>query len=252
MCYSRRRAQDLAYGAIGLAAFLALWEVIGIQQLAGLTWPPLTTVLSFLFEPSRRPLFTRAASASFSMVGAGYLAGCLLGMIFAALAHLVSPLKEGLGRLSSIVHSIPSIALAPLFIILLSKQWSGMAIATINVYFIVFVAVQSGLAAASRSHHDLFTVLGANRFGRLIRLEVPAALPAIASGLKYAVPAAFIGAIIGEWFGATRGLGLLMVSAMQNFQIPLLWSAMLITSIGSLVSFGIMSIAERFVYARYR
>ncbi|MGO4837199.1 ABC transporter permease subunit, partial [Rhizobiaceae sp. 2RAB30] len=83
-------------------------------------------------------------------------------------------------------------------------------------------------------------------------LEMPAALPAIVSGLKYAVPAAFIGAIIGEWFGATRGLGLLMVSAMQNFQIPLLWSAVLITSAGSLASFGLMSIVERLVYARYR
>lgn len=60
------------------------------------------------------------------------------------------------------------------------------------------------------------------------------------------------GTIIGEWFGASRGLGLLMVSAMQNFQIPLLWSAMLLTSAGSLICFGVMSLFERFVYRRYR
>lgn len=249
---SKRRGQDIAYGAIGIAAFLGLWEYIGVNQLAGLTWPPLTTVLAFLFDPSRQTLFVRATSASFSMVGAGYVAGGVLGIVLAAVAHLVSPLKEGLGRLSSVIHSIPSIALAPLFIVLLSKEWSGMAIATLNVYFILFIATQSGLAAATRAHHDVFTVLGSNRFNRLVRLEAPAALPAIVSGFKYAVPAAFIGAIIGEWFGATRGLGLLMVSAMQNFQIPLLWSAVLITSAGSLISFGLMSLVERFVYARYR
>jgi NitT/TauT family transport system permease protein len=252
MRLSRHRAQDVIYGAVGIVSFLLLWEYIGESGLGGLSWPPLTTVLAFLLDPSRRPLFLRAASASFSMVGIGYLAGSLLGVALACIAHLFTPLKEGLGRLSSVVHSIPSIALAPLFIVFLSKDWSGMAIAMLNVYFILFIATQSGLAAASRSHHDVFTVLGAGRFTRLIRLEVPAALPAMVSGLKYAVPAAFIGVIIGEWFGASRGLGLLMVSAMQNFQIPLLWSAMLLTAGGSLISFGLMSLVERFAYARFR
>lgn len=252
MHISRTRAQDVAYGIAGIAAFLALWEYIGVHRLAGLSWPPLSAVLSYLFDPSRQALFIRATNASFFMVGAGYLAGGMLGILLAALAHLVTPLREGLGRLASVIHSIPSIALAPLFIILLSKEWSGMAIATINVYFILFISTQSGLAAATRAHRDLFTVLGAGRLVRLLRLEIPTALPAMVSGLKYAVPAAFIGAIIGEWFGATRGLGLLMVSAMQNFQIPLLWSAVLITSAGSLVCFGLMSLVERVVYRRYR
>ncbi len=249
---TRQKAQDLAYGTIGIAAFLALWEYIGVAGLAGLSWPPLTTVLAYLFDPSRQGLFLRAIGASFSMVTAGYVAGSIAGILFAVLGHLVLPLKEGLGRFASVVHSIPSIALAPLFIMLIDKDWTGMAIATLNVYFILFIATQSGLAAASRAHQDVFTVLGAGRVTRLLRLEMPAALPAMASGMKYAVPASFIGAIIGEWFGASRGLGLLMVSAMQNFQIPLLWSAMLLTSAGSLICFGVMSLFERFVYRRYR
>ena len=64
--------------------------------------------------------------------------------------------------------------------------------------------------------------------------------------------AAFIGAILGEWFGSSRGLGLLMVSAMQNFQIPLLWSAVLIASTASLIVFGLMGLLEQFVYGRYK
>lgn len=252
MAMSKRRAQDLAFGAIGIAAFLALWEYIGVSGIAGLSFPPLSTVLVYLFAPSRQALFLRATGASFSMIAAGYVAGALVGILLALLGHLVGPLKEGLGRFASVIHSMPSIALAPLFIVLISKDWTGMAIATLNVYFILFIATQSGLAAASRTHQDVFTALGASRLARMLRLELPAAFPAMASGLKYAVPASFIGAIIGEWFGASRGLGLLMVSAMQNFQIPLLWSAMLLTSAGSLLCFGLMSLLERFVYRRYR
>lgn len=66
--------------------------------------------------------------------------------------------------------------------------------------------------------------------------------------MKFATPAAFIGTILGEWFGATRGLGLLMVSAMQNFQIPLLWSAVTIVSTASLIAYGLLSLVERYVH----
>ncbi|AJE46664.1 ABC transporter permease [Plastorhodobacter daqingensis] len=252
MTLSRERAQDVFYGVLGIVLFLAAWEYIGQNQLAGLTWPPLTTVIAYLTDPDRRPLFLRATSATFSMVGLGYLLGALLGALVAGLAHLVQPMREGLGRLSSVINAVPSIALAPLFIVLLSQEWTGMAIATLNVYFVIFVAAGSGLNAASTAHHDLFTTFGSNRFLRLLQLELPAALPALVSGLKYAVPASFIGAIIGEWFGSSRGLGLLMVSSMQNFQIPLLWSAVVIAAAGSLSAFGLMGLIERFVYGRFR
>lgn len=248
----QEKIQDVAFGVVGILLFLIAWEYIGRKQLAGLTWPPLSTVLSYLTEFSRRALFLRASEATFSMVVLGYVTGAVLGLTLAGLAHVLRPLSEGLGRLSSVVNSIPAIALAPLFIVLINANWAGMAIATLNVYFVIYVAASSGLTAASRAHHDLFTTFGASGVGRFQRLELPGALPALVSGLKYAVPASFIGVIVGEWFGASRGLGLLMVSAMQNFQIPLLWSAVVITAAGSLTAFGLMSLVERHVYARYR
>jgi NitT/TauT family transport system permease protein len=119
------------------------------------------------------------------------------------------------------------------------------------VFFVIYVATTSGLEKSRQNHRDLFTVLGATSVARFARLDFPAALPSIVSGMKYATPAAFIGAILGEWFGASRGLGLLMVSAMQNFQIPLLWSAVFIASAASRIAFGIMSLAERFVHGRF-
>jgi NitT/TauT family transport system permease protein len=70
--------------------------------------------------------------------------------------------------------------------------------------------------------------------------------------MKLAVPAALIGAIIGEWFGAPRGLGLLILSAMQNFQMLLLWSAVLLTALVSLTLFGALTLLERLVYERFR
>jgi ABC-type nitrate/sulfonate/bicarbonate transport system permease component len=248
----RRQMQDLTLSAIGVVVFAGLWEFIGVNRLAGLTWPPLSTVLAYLADPARHDLFLRAATATFSKVGLGFLIGAIAGVVVGSITHVLPPLRPGVDRLANVVNSIPAIALAPLLIVVFSREWTGMALAAVNVFFILYVATTSGLEHSTTTHRDLFRVIGASASSRLWRLDLPAALPAIVSGTKFAVPAAFIGAILGEWFGASRGLGLLIVSAMQNFQIPLLWSAVLIASITSLLAFGLVSIVETIVYSRYR
>jgi NitT/TauT family transport system permease protein len=248
----RERLRAIAYGVLGVAAFLGAWEAIGINRWAGLTWPPLSAVLAFTFDPDRRALFLRAMDATFSNVAAGYVLGVALGVAGGALGFLLRPLRPGLDRLVAVIHAIPSIALAPIFIVLISRDATGLALTALGVFYALYIATTSGLEAASAVHRDLFTVLGAPRWRRLRHLQLPAALPALASGLKFAVPGAFIGAIVGEWFGSSRGLGLLMASAMHNFQITLLWSAVLITSCASLACFGAAALLERHVARRYR
>ncbi len=244
--------QRLVLGLVGIGLFLAMWQLIGVYKLAGLTWPPLTVVLAFLTDPSKTTLFVRAASATFTSVAIGYVSGIVAGIAFAMLGHVVASLKPGLDRLIAVIHAIPPIALAPLFMVLVSRDSTSAAISGLVVFYMIYVATTSGLTASSAAHRDVFRALGATAVTRFWRLDLPAALPAVVSGMKLSVPVAFIGGIVGEWFGASRGLGLLMVSAMQNFQIPLLWSAVLIMTITSLVLFGLMSLLERLTYGRYR
>ena len=245
------KSQVLVLNLLGVALFLALWQVVGVNRWAGLTWPPLTDVVALLFNPSKTQLFVRAASATFSVVLLGYLGGALCGIGLGMLAHVVTQLRPGLDRLVSVVHAIPLIALAPLFIVLMDRDTTPIAIAALGVFYLFYVSTTSGLAASSMGHRDLFRVLGAPPAMRLWRLDLPAAFPALASAMKLAIPVAFIGSIVGEWFGASRGLGLLMVSAMQNFQIPLLWSAVAITACASLVGFALMSLVEKLAYGRF-
>jgi len=252
MGMTSERWQSLVLGVLGVALFLGAWEFIGVNRLAGLTWPPLSTVVAFMLDPSRAQLLGRAMEASFSMVLLGYVTGALIGIGLAGLVHVLPVVRPGMDRLASVIHAIPAIALAPLFIVILDRELTGMAIAALNVFFILYVSTTSGLNNSTAGHRDLFQVMGATRSTRLRRLDLPAALPAVVSGMKYSVPAAFIGTILGEWFGSSRGLGLLMVSAMQNFQIPLLWSAVFIASTASLLVFGLMGLLERFVYGRYK
>jgi NitT/TauT family transport system permease protein len=238
-------------GFAGLALFLGAWQAIGHYRLAGLTWPPLTEVVALLADPARWPLLGRALSASISQMALGYVLGLALGLGAAVATYLAPSARPGTDRLAAVINSIPSIALGPVFIVFLSRESTPAAIAAAHVAFIVYVAACSGLACASPAHHDLLSALGASRWRRLWHLDLPMSLPGLASGLKLAVPAALIGTVIGEWFGAPRGLGVLIVNAMQNFQIPLLWSVVVLIATTSLVLYAALTLVERACYARF-
>lgn len=238
-------------GALGIVLFLVLWEVVGRLQLLGISWPPLSDVLEMLTDESRQALFGRALGATLASTALGYLWGAGAGLILATVAHLLPVLRRGSDRLAAVLNSVPSIALGPIFLVLLTRESTPAAVASIHVFFIVFVSVGSGLKRATPAHRDLFAVLGADRVGRFVRLELPAALPSLVSGLRLAWPAALIGAIIGEWFGASRGIGILIINAMQNFQIVLLWCAVLLAVGASLFCYGLLTLLERAAYARF-
>lgn len=235
-----------------IALFLVAWEVVGRNRLVGLTWPPFSVVVAYLADPSRADLFGRALAATLTSAATGYTVGGAIGVGLALVAHLAPALRTGADRTASVVHAVPSIALAPIFVLILSRQSAPAGLAGLNAFFVFYVAATSGLAATTPAQNALMAVLGASRTKRLRHVALPAAIPALATGVKLAIPGALIGAILGEWFGAPRGLGILIVTAMQNFQIPLLWSAVLLTALTSLVLFVAATALERIAYDRFR
>lgn len=246
------RGQSLLLGGLGVVLLLGAWEIVGQLRLVGLTWPPFSTVMSFLLDPARQGLFGRALAATLTSMAFGYAIGAAAGLGFAMLGQILPPLRPGTDRATAVIHAIPSIALAPIFIVLLSREAAPVALAALNAFFIFYIAGSSGFGSASAAQRDLMTALGASRRARFLHVELPAAFPSIVSGMKLAVPASLIGAIIGEWFGAPRGLGILIVNAMQNFQIPLLWSVVVLAALTSLTLFSAMTLLERIVHERYR
>jgi ABC-type nitrate/sulfonate/bicarbonate transport system permease component len=245
------RAGDVALGVLGIILFLLLWQIIGTYRLAGLTWPPLTDVIDTLSDPNRTGLFLRGAKSTYSSAAIGFALGTALGLSVATGVHLAPPLRFGVDRLASVVNALPGIALGPILIVTLGPAAAPVALATISVFFLTYVAARAGFANAAQANQDLFTVLGARRVRRLWHLELPAALPTIASGVRLSVGAAMIGAVLGEWFGAPHGLGLIVIGAMQNFQIPLLWCAVLLIGAASIVAYAAATVLEAAAYRTF-
>jgi ABC-type nitrate/sulfonate/bicarbonate transport system permease component len=244
-------ATSKVYAVLGILLFLGLWQWAGKAAIAGPVLPAVSDVATTLFARENFPLLAHSALATLFSAGKGLFFGSALAVLLAVLMRLLPPLQPGLDRLSLLVNATPPIALGPILIVIFSRSQAPTVLAGIQVFFLFYVATSSGLAAASPALRDVMTAFGANSRKRLFHLELPSALPHLASGLEAAIPAAFIGAILGEWFGAPQGLGLVILNAMQNFQIRLMWAAVTMAAVMSLTGFLAAATLESAVSRRF-
>lgn len=232
-----RRVSPWVYSAVGVALLLVVIELVGRFGLAGRSWPPLSSVIAYLGQPVQQSLLLRALASTALSALVGLVVGTVVATAAAVAALLLPALRPGMDRLAAIVNAVPLIALAPLLITTAGRENTPTAVAALGTGFVVFVAMTSGLFVSKPSHSDVFSVYGSNRWRRLIFLQLPASIPHFFDGLALAAPTAVLGATIGEWFGAPLGLGVLIVSAMQNYQIPLLWAAAIASTLLSLLAY---------------
>ena len=242
--------RQAVYRACGFLVLLVLWQVAGKSGIMGRTLPALTDVLHVYTMGPRRALLLRAALATTSSAGLGLLLGAVLGCLTALTAYVIPMLAPGLDRLAVVVSALPAIALGPILIVTAGRQATPVLLAAIPVYFLLYVASSSGLRSADQHLGQLFQANGAGVWKRFLYLDSISAVPALLSGLKLAVSTAMVGAVVGEWFGAPKGLGIVILNTMQNFQIPLMWATVLVVASISLSAYGLLGWVERALQRR--
>jgi ABC-type nitrate/sulfonate/bicarbonate transport system permease component len=193
----------------------------------------------------------RAVTATTRRAAQGYIVGVVVAALCATLLLWIPRMQVGAHRFAVIVNAFPVIALGPVLESTKLRPATSAIFAGLAVYFTTLVTVADGFRATAATSHDVFSSYGSSRWNRFTRLQLPTALPAFATALKIGAPAAMLGAILGEWYGADRGLGILMISGMQNFRIPLLWAAALLAIAVSAVSFFVLGMAERAASRRF-
>lgn len=248
MTGTRAQAQVVQF-VTGSVVFLLLWEAVGRTELWGPTWPPLSNVFGYLLSDSHRALFGRAATATALSAAQGLVLGAGAALVLAALHSGVPGLRRGLDRFAGVVHATPLIGIAPVLVVTVGRAGAPVAVATMACFFPAYAAASSAFEATKPVHHDLFDVLGSGHASRLLRLQLPAALPGLLDAVRLASPGAVLGSILGEWFGAPRGVGLIIISSAQNFQILQLWAAALL---GTAMSLGIFAALSTLQYAARR
>ena len=157
----------------------------------------------------------------------GLLLGTSLGMLSSLVIAYCQPARRWLMPVLVVSQAIPVFALAPMLVL-----WFGygigskVAMATLIIYFPVTTAFLDGLRRTEPGWIDLAQTMDASRWAVLRHIRIPAALPALASGLRVATAVAPIGAVVGEWVGSSAGLGYLMLHANARMQIDLMFASL--------------------------
>lgn len=160
----------------------------------------------------------------------GILLGTLLGCASALLLSYFHRARRWLLPLLVASQAVPVFAIAPLLVLWLGYGMaSKVAMATLIIYFPVTASFYDGLRHTEPGWLELAqTMLPARRRWAVLRhIAIPAALPALAAGLRIAAAVAPIGAVVGEWVGSSAGLGYLMLHANGRMQVDLLFAALL-------------------------
>lgn len=172
------------------------------------------------------------ASVTLAEIALGWLLGALLGALAALSLAAARGLRPWLLPLLIASQAIPVFAIAPLLVLWLGYGMaSKVAMATLIIFFPVTASFFDGLRRCEAGWLDLAKTMGASPWRRLRLIQIPAALPALGSGLRVATAVAPIGAVVGEWVGSSAGLGYLMLHANGRLQIDLVFAALFVLAI---------------------
>ncbi len=205
-------------------------------------------------SPSRIALAFATNWATLARHGATTLAEIALGLAIAfvggfllALAlHASRSLERALRPFLVASQMVPVFAIAPLLVVWLGYGiWPKVIVTALIGFFPIAVSGSDGLRSASPGSLDLLRSMGATRRQVLVKLALPASLPALFSGLKVAATLSVVGATIGEWVGARRGLGFLMLEANARLRVDLVFASILMLTIVGLLLYLALQIIER-------
>lgn len=189
------------------------------------------------------------AAVTLAEIIAGFLLGAGVGTLSAITMSIYRPARQWLMPVLVVSQAIPVFALAPVLTLWLGYGMeSKIAMAVLIIYFPVTAAFYDGLQRTREGWIDMARVMNANRWTELRHIRIPAALPALGSGLRVAAAVAPIGAVVGEWVGSSAGLGYLMLHANARVQIDLMFAALFVLAvIACAFYFAIDGFARRMV-----
>jgi NitT/TauT family transport system permease protein len=178
------------------------------------------------------------------------LLGLILGVSVATTLGYLLAKSSVLERLLSpyvvASQSVPVVAIAPLLVIWFGPGlFSKVLICALIVFFPVLVNTIVGLRSVPEDLGDLMRSLHASRWQTFRLLEVPAALPIFLGGLRIGATLSVIGAVVGEFVGADRGLGFMINRARGQYDTALVFVAVLALVLVALSLYGVVVLMER-------
>jgi NitT/TauT family transport system permease protein/putative hydroxymethylpyrimidine transport system permease protein len=230
---------------LGLWELAARWDVLAdALHIEPFLVPAPSEIGQALWED--RDLLADNGWVTLQEVLLGFACAVAAGLGFAVLLHLSETLRRAFYPLLVASQTVPIIVVAPILVV-----WFGfgigpkLAIIALICFFPITVNTLDGLRSVDPDAVKMMRTLDASRWQVFRRVEAPSALPYAFSGAKIAVAVAVIGAVFGEWSGATEGLGVVMNTANANLLVARMFAAVVVLAVMAMALFGLLALLEK-------
>ena len=242
---------------LALVFILVVWqlflEIFNVDSFIGRTpadvWDFLTN--SQTGSVARQQLWD-ASLTTLGDAGLGLFAGASVAVIVALIFNLAPTAEHTFMPVAIVLRSVPLVAMTPIITLIFGRGLMGVTvIAGIVTFFPVLVNVSLALRSTPKAAIDLCHAYGADATTTLRKVQIPTALPAFFASLRIAAPLALIGAQLAEFLATGKGLGYLMLQSMTLSNYNLLWSAVVLVTIYSVIVYSIIAAIEKVALAKY-
>nr|MDD6335184.1 ABC transporter permease [bacterium] len=241
----KKRGKGNLPALIMLFALLMLWQLGAMKVNAAYILPTPLQILQKLWE-LRAPLFTVHLPATMLVTLIGLVISLVLGLGLAILMDASPFWQKALYPVVVASQTIPTTALAPLFVLWFGYGiWSKVLVTVLITFFPITITVYDGLQSARVEMAELLLTYGATKRDIFLKIKVPCMLPYFFSAIKMAVPMSIIGAAIGEWLGAQSGLGYFSRRMMTQLDGAGVFAPIVLLSAVAMLAVGLVSLLEK-------
>ncbi|MGY1802341.1 ABC transporter permease [Blastococcus sp. SYSU D00922] len=249
----RGAARSLGTGALGAVALVAVWWLAAATVLSGARIPTPGGVLATAVDDGWG-FYALHFGMTLQEAAVGFLYGTVAGLLVASLVLLLPMTEAVLIQVAVVSYCVPLVAVAPVLFIVIGNPDEGQrsgtatALAALSVFFTTVVGTVLGLRSADRASLDVVRVFGGGPFRQLVKVQLVSALPSIFAALRIGAPAAFLGAILGEYVGGVqRGVALILKIAQQNIDVEQAWAVGIGCALVAGAFYGLFAVVGRLV-----
>jgi ABC-type nitrate/sulfonate/bicarbonate transport system permease component len=232
---------------VGLAGLVVLWQIAGATIFAHGRAVPTPTAIVRQMSKDGWSFYSPNVRATVSEAAKGWLWGNLLAIALAML-FLIAPLFEKpLLQLGVVSYCLPIVAIGTIFAIVFGGDTPKVILAAMSVFFTTLIGMLVGLRSADPTTLDVVAAYGGGPAKKLTKVRLRASLPSLFAALRIAAPAAVLGAIIGEYLGGDKGLGVAMINSEQALEVARTWGIALVATGVAGIGYGLTALVGRLV-----
>ncbi len=239
------RFKKASPSVLGVLLVVAAWELAGQWLTDAFVLAGPSDIARYLAQDWQ--LMTRALAITLVNASMGFVIGNLAAVFLAAIALVWPRSQRVITGLALLVFCLPLVATGPILRVIFGPG-SGpqIALAALAVYYTTLIPLLVGLRAAPDGWFDLVRSYGRGKVAALVHVRAMASLPYLFAGLQIAAPAAFLGAMVGEFTGAEQGLGVLTIRANRALDVEMTWTIATVAAAVSILAYiAIGALARR-------